>query len=449
MKKAAAVSILVVTTLVVGVGYLLYLDAAKRSRPAVVESPPEKAPVPVVESPVIVEVPDTEPPKPVPEVVTEFVPDPEPIPVPDRYAMLVIASADGRELEAQILDVTAKTAFIRREDKIIFEIPLDRLNASSLGVVDAWRGAYAHLVTPEQKAFLAGPKIKPEVAAHSVDDTVPETLADDDNPTGPFVKDRIPGVAWEPVKEMTDEFDGRRVDEDKWQIEPKGNGWNWIGRAPGLFLADNVSVEDGKLKVTVSKLDKPETINGNEFLYQGAIVRSHHAGELGWFFECKMKANATEMSSTFWLMTKGHTIKKLEMDIQECVGTISDNADPWVNGWDHIFHSNLIHRKNQHNPEPVQIQKGLKLKKENHKRFYTYGAWWKSEREVLFYLDGEHVYTLVPEVDWDVPAYIQMAIETYDWNPVPERGSMVERGSLEQRQTQYEWVRTWRAVTSQ
>lgn len=445
MKAPAVVSILIVAVVVAGVSYYLFFGATRQSSPAVVDSPPEKVPSPAVDPPVVLEVSDPEPlPEPLPEPEPE--PVPEPISVPDRYAMQVFASADGRELEAQILDVTAKTAFIRREDKIIFEIPLDRLSASSLGLVHAWRNAYAHQVTPEQKAFLAGPKTEPEVATHSVDDSEPAMLGDDENPTGPFVKKRIPGVEWKPVIEMTDEFNGRRVDEDKWQIEPKGNGWNWIGRVPGLFLADNVAVDDGKLKVTVSKLDGPETINGKEFLYQGAIVRSHHAGEPGWFFECKMKANATEMSSTFWLMTKGHTIKKLEMDIQECVGTISDNADPWVNGWDRIFHSNLIHRQNQHNPEPLQIQKGIKLEKENHKRFYTYGAWWKSEREVLFYLDGEHVYTLVPEVDWDVPAYIQMAIETYDWNPVPERGSMVERGSLEERQTQYEWVRTWRAV---
>lgn len=446
MKKPAAVSILVVAAVLVGVGYLL----DRGSQPVVVKSPLEKVPSPAIDPPVVEEVAYTRPPEPLPVETPLPEPElaPEPIPVPDRYAMQVIESADDRELEAQILDVTANTAFIRREDKIIFEIPLDRLSASSLGLVNAWGEAYAHLVTPEQKAFIAGPKANPKVAAKSDDDSEPVMLRDSDNPTGPYVKKRIQGVQWEPVEEMTDEFEGRRVDEDKWQIEPKGNGWVWLGRPPGLFLADNVALDDGKLKVTVSKLDRPETINGNEFLYQGAIVRSHHPGEVGWFFECKMKANATEMSSTFWLMTKGHTIKKLEMDIQECVGTISDNADPWVNGWDRIFHSNLIHRQNQHNPESLQIQKGIKLDKENHKRFYTYGAWWKSEREVLFYLDGEHVYTLVPEVDWDVPAYLQMAIETYDWNPVPERGSMVERGSLEERQTQYEWVRTWRSVSS-
>lgn len=51
----------------------------------------------------------------------------------------------------------------------------------------------------------------------------------------------------------------------------------------------------------------------------------------------------------------------------------------------------------------------------NHERFYVYGAWWKSKDEILFCLDGKHVYSVTPSVDWDVPAFIQMAIEVYDW----------------------------------
>ncbi|MDB4345927.1 hypothetical protein OAA45_01225, partial [bacterium] len=131
MKTPAAVSILIVAVVVAGVGYYLFFGATRQSSPAVVDSPLEKVPSPAVDPPVVVEVPDPEPlPEPLPEPEPE--PVPEPISVPDRYAMQVIASADGRELEAQILDVAAKTAFIRREDKIIFEIPLDRLSASSL-----------------------------------------------------------------------------------------------------------------------------------------------------------------------------------------------------------------------------------------------------------------------------------------------------------------------------
>lgn len=153
------------------------------------------------------------------------------------------------------------------------------------------------------------------------------------------------------------------------------------------------------------------------------------------------------MSSTFWLMTKETdktSEKKLELDIQECVGKVSPSAANWVNGWDKIFHSNAIHRTNSYNPTQVQIQGQSSLTEKNHSRYFTYAAWWKSPTEIRFYLDGEYKYSITPSVDWNVPAFYQMAIETYDWNPVPSDGGLVKAGSKEERTTRYDWIRTWK-----
>lgn len=73
-----------------------------------------------------------------------------------------------------------------------------------------------------------------------------------------------------------------------------------------------------------------------------------------------------------------------------------------------------------------------------------YGAWWKSVDEIQFFLNGKYAYSIHPEIAWDVPAYIQMAIETYDWNPIPDDGGLVEHGTRDERTTQYDWVRTWK-----
>lgn len=251
-------------------------------------------------------------------------------------------------------------------------------------------------------------------------------------------------MAWTRVEELSDEFDGTMLDRNKWQDEPVGDGWTWDGRPPGLFRASNVSVDDGKMRITVSKLEEPVIRDGDTFTHQGAIVRSRHPGQVGWYFECRMKANATVMSSTFWLITKGRTRKKLELDIQECVGRTTDKAEDWARDWDQIFHSNLIHRTNRFNKTRVQLQRHIATPTKNHERFYVYGAWWKSPNEIRFYLDGEYVYSIHPEVTWDVPSYIQMAVETYDWNPIPDGECLVESGTWEQRTTQYDWVRTWR-----
>lgn len=246
------------------------------------------------------------------------------------------------------------------------------------------------------------------------------------------------------VKNMSDEFDGSTLDSAKWQADPTGNGWDWIGRPPGLFRAGNVVIKDGAMNVTVSRLPAPETINGQLFTHQGAIVRSINPGQVGWYFECKMKANATVMSSTFWLMTKYDCEKKQELDIQECVGRLSPQAAAWARDFDRIFHSNAIHRSTSCNPRPTQIQNKINLPTKNHERYYVYGAWWKSPTEVQFFLDGTYAYSINPSITWDMPAFLQMAVEVYDWNPIPADGGLVDSGTWEQRTTKYDWIRTWK-----
>lgn len=251
------------------------------------------------------------------------------------------------------------------------------------------------------------------------------------------------GKGWIAVEAMSDEFNSETIDAAKWQSEPVGNGWGWWGRAPGLFRGENVRAEDGKMKVTVGVLPEPVTRGGKKYLYQGAIVRSVAPGGPGMYFETRMKANATGMSSTFWLMTKPGPGMRQELDIQECVGATSDRTPKWGRGWDQIFHSNLI-RTETGVPGKVQIQDFIIPPTKNHERFYVYGAWWKSPQEVRFYFNGEYAYSLRPDVDWDIPAYLQMAIETYDWNPLPDGGGLVATGTPEQRTTQYDWIRVWR-----
>ncbi len=249
---------------------------------------------------------------------------------------------------------------------------------------------------------------------------------------------------WEKVDNMSDEFNGDYLNTAKWQKEPVGNSWMWIGRPPGLFKASNVSVKNGSLNVVVSKLSSPETINGKKFTHQGGIVRSKNSGKVGWYFECKMKANKTVMSSTFWLMTKYDCEKKLELDIQECVGRTTEKTKEWAKDWDKIYHSNTIHRKTSCNPESIQKQGSIATEDKNWERFFVYGAWWKSKEEVQFFLDGKYVYSIKPSVEWDMPAYLHMAIETYDWNPIPDDGGIFDKASEEERTTQYKWIRTWK-----
>lgn len=102
------------------------------------------------------------------------------------------------------------------------------------------------------------------------------------------------GLKWEKVENMSDEFTGDSVDLRKWQIEPIENSFTWEGRPPGLFQAENVWVKDGDLRVKVGVLDEPYTGVEGSYTYCGGIVRSIQTGEKGWYYECRMKANATK-----------------------------------------------------------------------------------------------------------------------------------------------------------
>ncbi|WP_242632241.1 LamG domain-containing protein [Rubripirellula amarantea] len=248
---------------------------------------------------------------------------------------------------------------------------------------------------------------------------------------------------WQRVESLSDDFDGTELDKSKWSADPAANGWGWIGRPPGLFQESGAVVEEGNLRITVGKLEEPRVINGHEFKYHGAIIRSVNPGNVGMYFEARMKANATEMSSTFWLMTPPNSPRRLELDIQECVGRTTDQTAGWAKNWNQIFHSNMIRRATRKQPEKEQLQNSVVTETKNSQRYYVYGAWWKSPREVRFYLDGKYTYSIKPNVDWNVPSYYQMAIETYDWNPVPDDGGLVASGNWDQRTTQYDWVRTW------
>ncbi|CDF79844.1 beta-porphyranase B (GH16) [Formosa agariphila KMM 3901] len=250
---------------------------------------------------------------------------------------------------------------------------------------------------------------------------------------------------WKLVKNMSDEFEGKKVDEKKWQISGQG----WIGRAPGLFQAENIKVADGGLQITTTLLPKPITKNNKEFTHGGGYVGSIKGMTYG-YYECEMKANKTFMSSTFWLINEGKGIqgcdkRTTELDIQETVGQITSDAK-WMENFDQKMNSNT-HSRNI--PEGCNYEKGsnkssAKIDGKVYDDFHVYGVWWKSKDEVLFFLDGKFQGKVTPPADYDIEMYLRMVVETYDWNPVPKDGGM--SGSVADRTTTYNWVRSWELV---
>ena len=250
---------------------------------------------------------------------------------------------------------------------------------------------------------------------------------------------------WKLIKNMSDEFKGKKVDEKKWQISGQG----WIGRPPGLFVADNIKVADGSLQITTKMLDEPIVKNNKTYTHGGGYVGSRKAMTYG-YYECEMKANKTFMSSTFWLINEAKELqgcdkRTTELDIQECVGQIVNKAE-WMKYFDQAMNSNT-HSRNI--PEGCDYTKGTSKARADasgkvYDDFHVYGVWWKSKDEILFFLDGELVKNVTPPADFNIEMYLRMVVETYDWNPVPADGGMT--GSEADRTTSYNWVRSWKLV---
>ncbi|NME69774.1 T9SS type A sorting domain-containing protein [Flammeovirga aprica] len=260
--------------------------------------------------------------------------------------------------------------------------------------------------------------------------------------------DPIPaGKTWEKRENLSDDFSSSSLNSSKWKnTDPT----RWVGRAPGLFKENTVSINSGNLCITNYKLSSPEIVNGTTFTHACGHVISQNKVTVGDFIECRMKANKTFLSSTFWLINyknegAGCDKRVTELDIQECVGYVNSTAS-WTQGFDQSMHSNT-HSRNVSCGEPQGSNgNNTKMSGKVYDDYHVYGAWWKSADEILFYLDGVYQYTVTPAAPFDIDMYIKLVTETYDWNPTPSDGGM--NGSWEDRTTKYDWVRTWKLSDS-
>jgi len=83
---------------------------------------------------------------------------------------------------------------------------------------------------------------------------------------------------WVKVENLSDEFNGNSLNSNKWLNTDYS--W-WKGRVPGLFKKNSVSVGNGKLRITNSKLSSPEYVDGNRYDYACGYVRSKNRGQVG------------------------------------------------------------------------------------------------------------------------------------------------------------------------
>ena len=263
------------------------------------------------------------------------------------------------------------------------------------------------------------------------------------------------GKRWMYNEELSDEFNGTELDQDKWHDHHP----YWVGRPPAIFLPSQVSLKDGYLQIKNRKLDSDTVVtfwNGSTATYSiagGAIVSKNISAHYG-YYECSMKASKIRMSSTFWMASRGfpgpdpcsQDRYSEELDIQEAVGGASGGQQSFRNS----MHSNTHYKytdcsgNTQTYSAGNQIDAGVEVSD----TFLVYAAHWKNVNTVNFYLNGEmggtvNMRTDVDDTPFEEPMHINMVTETYDWVTPPSDEDLADDT---RNTTYYDWVRSYKLV---
>lgn len=200
------------------------------------------------------------------------------------------------------------------------------------------------------------------------------------------------GKEWKTVPVLSDEFNANTLDENKWfDYHP-----HWAGRPPSKFKKGNAFVEGGYLKLRSTLLKDPSTVNNplsDIWVNAAACVSKDKSAKPGYYYEARFKASSLSMTSSFWFRVGQFS----EIDVIEHIGNPSrdDRQDdlPYEYAANtHYYgpHNGLDNKKATWRM-PVRGRDG----------FHTYGFWWKSPNQLLFYYDGQQVMEIVPRVPLD------------------------------------------------
>ncbi len=186
------------------------------------------------------------------------------------------------------------------------------------------------------------------------------------------------GFKWEPVPEITDEFD--KWDDSKWFKSL----WNY--GEPVQMRAENSGVSDGNLWIKAT-LD-----SGAIRWFETSRVYSRAQMTYPMYTECSMKTAHISAYNTFW-MNNGDINNRDEIDICE---NNSKPSRPGNEDWPYLMQSQYFLTVNRNDERAKGNFDNRNLSDSNPKKgipwneeYHTLGVWWKDKNNVQFYLDGE------------------------------------------------------------
>jgi len=248
-------------------------------------------------------------------------------------------------------------------------------------------------------------------------------------PTGDIIPP--PGFAWQMLPELSDEFEGTKLDDAKWSPSHP----YWDGRPPSKFDPANVYVKDGKLAlVSTTSVDSIASVaNPDVDLWvKSACVASKRSAASYGYYEARIKASALSMTSAFWFQGLYS-----EIDVVEELGR------PIINPGD-----NLLMQMNTHyfaggwaNDKATPKQWPMPTGAAD--SYHTYGVWWRDKNALSFFHDGQKVADVVAGGDFAETMYLFLDTEVFTWYGLPTVASLKD-ASLDTMLV--DWVRAWKLV---
>lgn len=228
---------------------------------------------------------------------------------------------------------------------------------------------------------------------------------------------------WAKYELMSDEFDGARLDPNKWHpVNPK-----WLGRQPAFFYSGNVSVSSGKLHLVMRKQEVPEMPKDKGYhTYTSAAVQSKTKVKYG-YFEVKCRPMKSHGSSSFWFYESSPELWT-EIDVFE-IGGGAPGFERKYNMNVHVFRTPT---ENKHRSKhgvwtaPSNLADG----------YHVYALEWDKER-IKWYYDGILV-RWVENTHWHQALTLNFDSETMpEWFGLPKDKELPSTYSIE-------YVRTWK-----
>lgn len=235
------------------------------------------------------------------------------------------------------------------------------------------------------------------------------------------------GSKWQPIPELTDEFEGDKLDSKKWH----DHNPRWKGRPPAFFSKKNVSVSDGKLHLTARAQDLSD-LPKEYHTFTTAAVKSKVRVLYG-YFEIKCMPMNSRASSAFWFdaidKEKGKTVWQTEIDVFEICGRSPErdrlypmNAHVWVTPQDGAKHW----RRWSEWKAPFRFADD----------YHVYALEW-DKNVIKWYVDGK-VVREAENTHWHQPLNMDFDSETFPkWFGLPRKENLPSTFSIE-------YVRSWK-----